>query len=139
MTTKQEAAAAQIDAAIQMLRAGNLCAAITLSQAGANCIPDGREIWDKMQGVYNDAQVQCDAKASVWLNEAANWLKHCNSNTTRSHEFEISSEEARIYVWRGIATFRTVYGEDTLTSTMDDFMRKDWQDFVRECESQKRR
>ena len=127
MMTKQDAATQQIEAAISLLRAGNYPAAITLGQAAANCIPGSRDLWEKMQGVYEADVTDKPEKAADWLNAPANWLKHSDKVRSRAPEFEISKGEATINVWRGIATYADVYGQDKLTPIMEDFMRNDWQ------------
>jgi len=134
MVTKQEAAAQQIDVAIRVLRDGHLCAAITLSCAGANYIPGGSALWEKMKDVYDATPAEKTDKAADWLNAPANWLKHSGGGTNGAEDFDINKEEAIINVWRGIATYAEVYGTDQLTSLMECFMRRDWQDFARACE-----
>lgn len=71
----------------RVLRDGHLCAAITLSCAGANCIPGGSALWEKMKDVYDATPAEKTDKAADWLNAPANWLKHSGGGTNGAEDF----------------------------------------------------
>lgn len=111
-SSRQLAAARQIDAAIAHYLAGEFECAITLCSAGEGIIPEPAEpIY--MRRIIQDAMAERPLPGGQKddLNYLSNWLKH---GSEWIDECQIARHEVLLWLNRAISKYRATYGAGTV-------------------------
>jgi hypothetical protein len=133
--SKQEAAARQIDAAVDRLFANDLVCAITLSGAAEDSLidptePDQQHLFAlmKQNGVLRTGSSE-QSLVNDHFNVVRNWLKHDKPEP----EIEIRQEDAVIMVLRAMTKFTAVYGTEAASPRMlsfEDWFRRNYSNWI---------
>jgi hypothetical protein len=120
--SKQAAAAAQIETAIDLFLAGDLVCVITLAGAAEDSLAEdssGRSFTDAISRLGPSRTGLTEKQLfSDHFNKIRNWLKHHQADT---NDLEICREDAVIMLLRAYTKFYAVCGEEALTPSITSF------------------
>lgn len=122
--SKQEAAAHQIEAAIEAFRRGDYVSTITLCGAAESCVPptDKQHWFDETKQMLSKVGGGSppENKLVTMMNKERDWLKH--NDKGHAQTIEISQETANIWITRALTKYVAVYDSHNLQS----LSREEW-------------